>query len=94
MKNTIRELKKELGENSVLTLEDLNCVIRTYFKVITDKLASGEKVSIPSFGIFEAKTTKETNRRNPQTGDTIVIPAGKKATFRYSKKVKDLVKES
>lgn len=94
MKDSIRALKKELGDGSVLTLEDLEYLVRTYFKVVSDELVAGGKISIPSFGIFETKETKATKRRNPKTGEPIVVPAGKKATFRFSSKVKDAVKES
>ena len=52
-------------------------------------LASGDKVELRGFGIFEAKGTKARTGRNPATGATIEIPASQKATFRPSKELKE-----
>lgn len=52
-------------------------------------LAAGEKVEMRGLGIFEAKETKARMGRNPSTGASIEIPAGRKAAFRPSKELKD-----
>lgn len=55
----------------------------------TQALASGERVELRGFGIFEAKETKARTGRNPSTGQTIEIPASRKAAFRPSKELKE-----
>src|SRR3954447_19086529 len=51
-------------------------------------LASGDRVELRGFGIFEAKVTKARTGRNPATGESIQIAASQKATFRPSKELK------
>ena len=52
-------------------------------------LASGDRVELRGFGIFEAKGTKARTGRNPGTGASIEIPASQKASFRPSKELKE-----
>ena len=52
-------------------------------------LASGDRVELRGFGIFEAKETKARTGRNPATGASIEIPASQRATFRPSKELKE-----
>lgn len=43
--------------------------------VITESLKAGEKVTITGFGSFEAKSRDARTCRNPQTGETVQVPA-------------------
>jgi nucleoid DNA-binding protein len=52
-------------------------------------LAAREKVELRGLGVFEAKETKARTGRNPGTGESIEIPASRKATFRASKELKE-----
>ena len=55
----------------------------------SNALASGDRVELRGFGIFEAKETKARTGRNPATGASIDIPASRRATFRPSKELKE-----
>jgi len=55
---------------------------------MSEALAAGEKIEVRGFGTFEAKETKARTGRNPATGESIEIPASRKATFRASKELK------
>ena len=57
-------------------------------------LATGDRIELRGFGIFEAKETKARTGRNPATGESMEIPASRKATFRPSKELKDRLKGS
>jgi len=50
--------------------------------VITDTLARGEKVIFVGFGTFQGIERKARKGRNPQTGETVQIPAKEVAKFR------------
>lgn len=52
---------------------------------ITGALASGGKVTLQGLGTFSVKETKARAGRNPKTGATIQIPAGRKVKFTPSK---------
>ena len=59
--------------------------------LMTDTLIRGEQVRIGDFGTFEIRECAARARRNPQTGEAIVIPASKTVGFKASKKLKEAV---
>ena len=58
---------------------------------ITGSLAGGERVQLPGFGTFSVSERAARKGRNPQTGESIDIPASKGARFKPGKALKDAV---
>jgi DNA-binding protein HU-beta len=54
-------------------------------------LRSGESVTIKGLGTFSVKDVPARKGRNPQTGETIEVPAKKKPTFKFSLTFKDSI---
>jgi DNA-binding protein HU-beta len=54
-------------------------------------LAANEKVQIQGFGTFDVKKRAERIGRNPQTKESITIPATKVPGFKAGKQLKDAV---
>ena len=51
-------------------------------QVIAEKVhKEGDQITIPGLGTFKQKKVAERTGRNPQSGQTIVIPAKTKITF-------------
>ncbi|MGE0742603.1 MAG: HU family DNA-binding protein [Hyphomonadaceae bacterium] len=44
---------------------------------------------LPAFGVFVVAETKARTARNPQTGEEVPVPAGKRARFRPGKALKE-----
>lgn len=65
----------------------LDAVVET----ITETLAKGEKISLVGFGSFEVVDREARTGRNPQTGETIEIPASKAPKFKAGSKLKEIV---
>ena len=59
--------------------------------LMTDTLIRGEQVRITDFGTFEIRERAARTGRNPQTGETVDIPACKAVGFKASKKLKEAV---
>ena len=59
--------------------------------LMTDTLVKGEQVRITDFGTFKIRERAARTGRNPQTGDTVDIPACKAVGFKASKKLKEAV---
>jgi DNA-binding protein HU-beta len=59
---------------------------------ISKALASGQKAAITGFGTFLVSQRAARQGRNPQTGETISIPAMKVPRFKAGKALKDAVK--
>jgi DNA-binding protein HU-beta len=52
---------------------------------IGQMLRNGERVIVRDFGTFTVVDTPARKARNPATGETVDVPAGKKVKFRASK---------
>ena len=72
-----------------LTKKDADAAVNATLAAIANALKDGDKVQLLGFGTFEVKAVAEREGRNPKTGETIKIPASKKASFTASKLLKD-----
>ena len=61
--------------------------------MITEELKKGEKIQLVGFGTFEVSERAEREGRNPQTKQTITIPASKAPKFKAGKALKDAINE-
>jgi nucleoid DNA-binding protein len=66
-------------------------LVNEIFNTIVQVMASGSKVSIAGFGVFDVKHKPERLGRNPQTGETIVIKASAVPQFKPGKNFKEQV---
>ncbi len=74
-------------QQSVVT-KILNAITET----IVETVADGDKVTLVGFGSFEPRPRKERQGKNPQTGETMTIPATTVPAFSAGKIFKDKVK--
>ncbi len=88
---TKQQLIEQLAGATGQSRSDIERVYEAIVEHVSGALAAGEKVEMRGLGIFEAKETKARTGRNPSTGASIEIPAGRKATFRPSKELKERV---
>ena len=56
---------------------------------VTDALKKGDTVTLVGFGTFYVGERAERSGRNPNTGETIKIPAARSPKFRAGKALKD-----
>ncbi len=56
---------------------------------VTNALKQNDQVVLVGFGTFSVKERNARSGRNPQTGQTIEIPAAKIPTFKPGKALKD-----
>ena len=68
---------EEVGTETGLTERASREVVGAITSVITNALARGEKVTLVGFGTFQIRERKARTGVNPQTGETIQIPAQK-----------------
>ena len=89
------ELIEKIAKKTGLTLKDSKSVIDAIFStipkqgIIANELKSGRKVQITGFGTFVIRKRKKREGRNPQTGETIEIPATKFPAFSAGRALKD-----
>ena len=85
------ELVSAVAEASGVSKKDTDAVIKTTFEAIEKAMASGDKVQVIGFGTFEIRDRAEREGKNPQTGETVMIPACKVPAFKAGKALKDAV---
>ncbi len=66
-------------------------VLDTFASVTKTALGQGATVNLVGFGKFEPKERAARTGRNPQTGESIDVPAKTVVTFKPSKAMKDAV---
>lgn len=59
------------------------------FEILSQTLASGDKVTVPNFGTFQVSERPARTGRNPATGEPITIAASRSVRFKVSKSLKD-----
>ena len=65
----------------------LNALVDNIVKTVR----KGEPLKIPNLGTFRRRNLKARKGRNPQTGQTVKIPARKKVRFTAAKTFKEAV---
>ena len=87
-----QDLINAVAERTALSKKDSTAVVDTVLDEIKETLANGDKLQLIGFGNFEVRTRSARKGRNPQTGETIEIPASKVPAFKPGKALKDAVK--
>lgn len=79
----------ELGDTSA---GDVARVLDAILTVIVRSVAAGNPVVISNFGTWTPKTLPPRAARNPQTGDTVTVPAQQHVRFRVSPRLRASVR--
>ncbi|MGB4302253.1 MAG: HU family DNA-binding protein [Syntrophomonadaceae bacterium] len=64
-------------------------LIDTFCDTIMSEVKQGNRVQISGFGTFELRNRKSQKGRNPQTGESIIIPERSVPFFKPSKDFKN-----
>ena len=85
----IPELSASLAEAHDLTKARAKAILDSLRDEIVQALLAGKRVNLFGLGTYEVRATKEKMGRNPKTGESIKIPAGRKVVFKAAKGLKD-----
>lgn len=83
------ELTVAIAEQAGISRKDAEKALKAFTDVVADELKNGGKVQLVGFGTFEVSERKARDGRNPQTKETIQIPASKAPKFKAGKALKD-----
>ena len=90
------EILKQLKKSYPNFLQsDLDKLVNIIISEIKNALKRGERVELRnSFGVFYTNIQKKSIRRNPKTGEKVMVPEKKTIHWKYSKEIyKDLNEE-
>lgn len=85
------ELVKAMSEKANLPKKSTEITLNAFIEVVSEELKKGEKVQLVGFGNFEAKKRAARTGRDPQTGNSVEIPARMSPVFKAGKALKELV---
>ena len=85
------ELINAAAEKAGVAKKDAEKILNASLEAITEAMVAGEKVQVSGFGTFESKQRGARVGRNPQTKETIEIPATKVPTFKPSQTLKNII---
>lgn len=83
------ELVDCIRSESGLNKKDAARALDAVLSAIKDSLGKAEPVNLIGFGSFDVRERAAYQGRNPQTGETLQIPARKAVHFRPSKSLRD-----
>ncbi len=87
------ELISTVAEKTGLSKKDSDKAVNAAIDSIVEAMKAGEKVTLIGFGAFETKERAARVGRNPQTKETINIPASRIPVFKAGKALKDTIAE-
>ncbi len=86
------ELVEKIAADTGLSKADAARALDSALENIKKALKKNQKVTLVGFGTFSVTKRKARKGRNPQTGETIKIPATKAPKFTPGKGLKDAIK--
>jgi nucleoid DNA-binding protein len=85
------ELAQQVAEQAGLNKAQANRAVDAVLESISGALARGDEVRLTGFGNFRVTETAARTGRNPRTGETLQIAAGKRPTFTAGSRLKQSV---
>jgi len=86
------QLIKQVAIQSELTKPQATLAVNVVLEAIQHALQNGDHVQLLGFGTFEVRERASHDGRNPHTGESLTIPAGKIPAFKAGKALKEAVK--
>ena len=90
---TRADLGKTIGEELGLPRRKAERLVSSLIEVISERLSSGEKVRVSSFGSFMLRDKRERMGRNPRTGEPAAVSPRRVIAFRPSRILKSRIQE-
>lgn len=86
----VKAVAEATGQSDAVSTKAVNAV----FESISASLSDGDEVAVSGFGSFKVVERSSREGRNPQTGESITIPARKSPVFRPGTQLKRSVGDS
>ena len=86
------DLVSKISDNNGLSKVAAEKALSSVLEGISGALKDGESVTLVGFGTFSIADRAARNGRNPQTGESIKIPARKAIKFKAGKSLNEAIK--
>jgi nucleoid DNA-binding protein len=85
MSITRNAMATQIADKAGLSRETVREILSTLLDGIAGELEKTGRVEWRGFGVFTVKSLPPTRKRNPRTGESVMVPARKKVVFRTGK---------
>ncbi|MCH2082873.1 MAG: HU family DNA-binding protein [Saprospiraceae bacterium] len=85
------DLINKVAENASLSKSQATDALNAVLGAVGEALKGGDKVTLVGFGTFSVSHRAERTGRNPQTSESIIIPAKNVVKFKPGKELTDSV---
>ena len=86
------ELINQIAESADISKKAAGDALQGFLIAVTDTMVKGDKLQLIGFGTFSVAERSARTCRNPQTGDSMKIPAKKVVKFKVGSKLAEAVK--
>ncbi len=90
---TKKEFVDYVADMNEMSKKDVTDTIDAIFETITEIMVENDSITFQGFGTFSATERAARKGRNPQTGESINIPAMMSPKFKASPTLKKALKE-
>ncbi|WP_017446184.1 HU family DNA-binding protein [Gayadomonas joobiniege] len=87
------QLTDKIATEADISKASAGRALDAFIETVTGALAEGDQVALIGFGTFSVRDRAARTGRNPQSGETIEIPAAKIPAFKPGKALKDAVND-
>lgn len=89
---TKKEIVRAISDKTGLTQLQIKEIVQFTFEGIIETLLEEGRVELRNFGVFQVKTRKARQARNPRTGRQVSVPAKSVVVFKPGKGMEARVK--
>jgi integration host factor subunit beta len=78
---TKRDLIERIASETSYSRQEVRDLVKKVFDIITDELASGNRIEFRQFGVFEVRERRARTAKNPRTNERFEVPS--RVTVRF-----------
>ena len=86
------DLINQIAESADISKKAAGDALQGFLEAVTDTMVKGDKLQLIGFGTFSVADRSARTCRNPQTGESMQIPAKKVVKFKVGSKLAEAVK--
>jgi len=87
-------ITKLAAKNPQFYLRDIETIVDTIFREMSDALVNGDRVELRNFGAFSVKEREARTGRNPRTGEAVEVEAKRIPAFKAGKALRDRLNDN
>ena len=87
---TKQDIVDRIADRTGFKKLDTRRIMQEFLNEIMTELKDGNRLEFREFGVFEIKHRAPRKARNPQTGDTVTVPAREVVNFKPGRRLKEV----